>query len=481
MATIAAVERPRVSVPFGSVAIALAIYCLLTIPLSGWLIDDAAISMAYAANWTAGHGLVAQPGLDPVEGYSNPIWVCLFAGLNLLGLMTPGPIKFVSALLVGLSLLSLNTTCRDCRPFARASVLIMVAACSSIVTWTTSGLENPLTLLIACELLRIVSISEPDRRTAIYAACLVAALAMTRPEGLLFFVVPLLTLSKRELLHPYLAVIAVIFGAFLALRYATFGDIVPNTFYAKEAHLLTFKGMAENTVALLNGPFGTGLVMIALFAYAYPQAKADSARLMPSLTMMAVAGALFILMPPDWMPDRRFGTAFFPAVFVFAGIILQKRVGLLAGLVLISLGFSAYRLTAMYRDPTTPMAWVQTVSDRFNGLAREKRLDGASLLMPDIGAALLTSEIRIYDLAGLTDRVIGRTLHNDKARFHDYVFEQLKPTFIKVHGPWAEIAQFDRDPRFRRDYVPLTETTDAWLLEHRGIAMKGGEYMRLDK
>jgi hypothetical protein len=45
-------------------------------------------------------------------------------------------------------------------------------------------------------------------------------------------------------------------------------------------------------------------------------------------------------------------------------------------------------------------------------------------------------------------------------------------------GPWAEIADLDSDPRFRRDYVPLEEATDPWLLEQRGIAMKSGEYIR---
>ena len=126
-----------------------------------------------------------------------------------------------------------------------------------------------------------------------------------------------------------------------------------------------------------------------------------------------------------------------------------------------------------------PMADVLATSEHFESLAHQRALTHASLLMPDIGAALLHSHLRIYDLAGLTDRTIGRTLHRDKAKFHDYVFERLKPTFIKVHGPWAELANFDSDPRFRRDYVPVTEVTDPWLLQHRGISLKSGEYVRV--
>jgi arabinofuranosyltransferase len=36
------------------------------------LFDDAMISMRYARNLAAGHGLVWNPGAEPVEGYTNP-------------------------------------------------------------------------------------------------------------------------------------------------------------------------------------------------------------------------------------------------------------------------------------------------------------------------------------------------------------------------------------------------------------------------
>ena len=39
------------------------------------LFDDAMISMRYAKNLIAGNGLVWNPGEQPVEGYTNPLWV----------------------------------------------------------------------------------------------------------------------------------------------------------------------------------------------------------------------------------------------------------------------------------------------------------------------------------------------------------------------------------------------------------------------
>ena len=40
-----------------------------------WIVDDAGITFAYARNLVDGHGLVSQPGLPPVEGFSNFLWM----------------------------------------------------------------------------------------------------------------------------------------------------------------------------------------------------------------------------------------------------------------------------------------------------------------------------------------------------------------------------------------------------------------------
>lgn len=47
------------------------------------LFDDAMISMRYAKNLAAGHGLVWNPGEPPVEGYTNPLWTLWMALFHL--------------------------------------------------------------------------------------------------------------------------------------------------------------------------------------------------------------------------------------------------------------------------------------------------------------------------------------------------------------------------------------------------------------
>lgn len=456
--------------------VALTVYALLAYPLRAWLVDDAAISMAYAANWTAGHGLVAQPGLEPIEGYSNFLWVVLLGGLDLAGSMSVAGVKALSMIFVALSLLSLDRTARQVvmSGAARLSVLLLTATSASIVAWTASGLENPLTLFLACELLR-VAFQIPTLRRAIHFGGLVGALAMTRPEGIAFALFPALFLYRQpRLLLTYGTTVAVIFGAFLAFRYATFGDLLPNTFYAKAAGF-ELKAVAKNAGQLLSSPFGIGPVAVVVLASVY---RLKDRRVLVPLGFMAIAAALFIAMPTDWMPYERFATPFLPAIFLFAGMALQRWTWALAALVALSLGMNAYRLVAFYGRPTVPVGQVAAVSERFEAHSKALGLEKASLLTPDIGGLLLTSPLRIYDLAGLTDRKAARTLYADPAAFRAYIFDEARPTFIHVHGLWATYARFDDDPRFRRDYEPINERLDPWLLRQRNIRMITGDYVR---
>jgi hypothetical protein len=98
--------------------------------------------------------------------------------------------------------------------------------------------------------------------------------------------------------------------------------------------------------------------------------------------------------------------------------------------------------------------------------------------MPDLGATLYYADLRVYDHAGLADKVIARTLGQDESRLYDYVFETTRPTFIVSYGVYAGWAKFDGDPRFRRDYVAICEKEDPSLKRWKGISMLSGEYVR---
>jgi hypothetical protein len=55
--------------------------------------------------------------------------------------------------------------------------------------------------------------------------------------------------------------------------------------------------------------------------------------------------------------------------------------------------------------------------------------------------------------------VIARALHEQPDRLRDYVFEDVRPTFIHTQGAFTRAAGLHEDPRFARDYVALHEGT----------------------
>ena len=83
---------PRRALPFG-IAVALALVAIARDSWP-WIADDAFISLRYAENLLAGHGLCWNPG-ERVEGYSNLSWVLSSAVLMALGV---DPITAVRAL-----------------------------------------------------------------------------------------------------------------------------------------------------------------------------------------------------------------------------------------------------------------------------------------------------------------------------------------------------------------------------------------------
>ena len=117
---------------------------------------------------------------------------------------------------------------------------------------------------------------------------------------------------------------------------------------------------------------------------------------------------------------------------------------------------------------------------RFNQYADSLGLEDASFLVPDIGGTLYYTNLRVYDLAGLCDPVIARTLQHDRTKFLDYIFEEAKPTIIHTHGWFTINTRFDEDLRFTRDYVVIDEYEDKYAEERLKRKIMSGNYVRKD-
>jgi hypothetical protein len=486
-----------------------------------WIVDDAGITFAYARNLVAGHGLVSQPGLPPVEGFSNFLWLLTLVPAFLAGLFHP----VIVPKLASLALLAGSFTLLDRSLFSLTGsravsvvTLLLLAVCSPFVIWTVSGLENPLYVFLLCLLLwLIVRERVRERETGSFplaAGAVAAGLALTRPDGILFAgLYPLLTFTTGKggwgRAVKYGTAVALFLGSFLLFRWSYFGDFYPNTFYAKGGpnakvylDLLTLQPkMTAKAFELFESVAGPGNVLLPVALLAGTAFLIGRRRFEwkhAVLLAFAYFGAVpFLLLPFDWMEEYRFGTPFFPFLYAYA-VTLAASLGemllpdskrrrlpaLVGGLAAVglSLGLFAGRSVLFAATPTVSFQEVfEKFGLRYNRYADLLGLERPSILLPDVGGTLWVSRLRVYDLVGLTDRTIARTLEKRPEAFYDYIFDEAKPTFIHLHHYWTLQAGLDHDPRFRRDYVPLFQVFEPAVRERAGgFPLSSGDFIRRD-
>jgi len=235
----------------------LAVVAAAAVLTWGWqvfwfLTDDAFIHFRYVSNSVAGHGLVWNPApFRPVEGYSSFLWVAL---LDVVWRVTGvAPTVAANVLLLLFSMASLYVTARavarmplperlaPCRFGLVVLVLLGLVSNRTFLTWTSSGLETAMVNLWIL-LWVLAALRYSSQRTS-SAGALVAGAAsliyLTRPEGLLFAcatgtMLLCVWLERRRtlaLLAGCLPLLAV--PAHLLWRHATYGEWLPNTYWAK--------------------------------------------------------------------------------------------------------------------------------------------------------------------------------------------------------------------------------------------------------
>lgn len=231
---------------------------LSVVVLAGWdtfwfLTDDAFIAFRYAANARAGHGLTWNaPPFLPVEGYTSFLWVKLLQWVwQLTGVAPPQAANMLSLGCGGLQLwlahrlleqISLPPPLEARRVGLQAATLFAIATHHTFLVWLSGGME---TALFNCLLLWWILEAlgpEPVRARSGWLPRLGASnalVALTRPDGLLLLaptlVLVLLEARRRRSVRAVLAGIAPLslVAAHLGFRRATYGEWLPNTYFAK--------------------------------------------------------------------------------------------------------------------------------------------------------------------------------------------------------------------------------------------------------
>jgi hypothetical protein len=473
-------------------AVPFVVFALHAFALGDWIIDDAGISYAYARNLVEGHGLVAQPGAELVEGFTNILWVLILALPMRLGLFdTATTPKLLSGVMVFGAYLAIAAAARRAAPeqwvWICCTSLSITSLATGFVAWTVSGLENGLYALLVA--LLVLGVIVATTRSSVRAPCgaalglLVVLLFMTRPDGILYL--PLLPVvlalargGRRRTLLVYSLVVGLGFGLLTLFRLAYFGDVLPNTYYAKRGPLWELASSTLDSAGLLLGGgsmllIGTVALVAGSFVCYWLAERAGRLKELWSIPLVALWGATAIswiayeALPTDWMPEFRFATPLFLLAPITVITTLARAAQVsgratagarwwVSSLAVVAVGVAAtvgwVRSSSFRSFPPVPFEHALALSERLEGVARLSGRDRVSVLLPDIGGPLWRDRLDVVDLAGLTDPVIARTLVPSRPDFHDYILGEIQPGLIWLHGRWVEAADLQADSRFGKQY-----------------------------
>ncbi len=223
-----------------SIFASILLLALLHMLQSTTIWDDAFITLRVANNW-------AQTGI-PVYNLgqtewipTNFLWVALLAGLNKLTLINLPLLSQITGGICGIGIIILLLTI----PFKEntRTVNIFAAILCSLsalwAAWPLSGLETSLfsLLITAGVLLIIIYFDKPKKETLIASAILLGMASLTRPEGIVFFIICsfFILLYKRKWHYP--GWFALVFGAIISsgILYLllTFKTILPTSYFVK--------------------------------------------------------------------------------------------------------------------------------------------------------------------------------------------------------------------------------------------------------
>ena len=479
----------------GAAFVAFAVYL-------GWgeTLDDAAISFAYAKNLVGGQGLVVSPGAEPVEAYSNFLWVLLIAPLVAMRLDVILAAKVVGIVLslATLVLLARMPGLLTRRGLGWLDLLAptLTALAAPFALWSVSGMENALEslLLVTALVLSMWEINHP--RAVPWSSAAFVALALTRPEGLVFWLAAcahrllLFALGRRPSRNDlmWLAGFLVPMALYHVWHYQYFGELVPNTYFAKASHRSIREVFHYATTPSDPGfgyirSFVSDYRLLPLFVFLPLSLLGPRGLTHYSLpVMMLLAGTAAVLYDGgENAPHYRFLSPLIPLFYLsvqegsrtvwstLARLMPRFRIAparAVAGLAVTgavlaaALPTSLERAGAVHASPfAANYSTVEQRARQLEQLAGCLGREHASVLTPDIGAVAFRTSLLVIDVAGLADSYIAR--HQAGPDLFEYVFANRRPDIIAIHEFWLIKTALWSEPRLWSDYVPSTMERDA--------------------
>jgi arabinofuranosyltransferase len=325
-----------------------------------WVADDAFITVRVADNALRGFGLRWNI-MERVQAYTHPLWMAVVLAGRALTHEVLWTLSLTSLAIMLVALGLCAGMVRQRGSLARAVGLLVLVGCSkSALSYATSGLENPLSLL----LLVLVWRAPADR--ALRAVLLASLLALCR-QDLLLVIAPLL-LERLRALPWRTRLTALAVGGLPLVGWEIFsllyyGALVPNTALAKLgsgiSHVtLLVQGLRYCVSLAMWDPVGAVLLLggaaVGLLGRDRPLAL--------GLTLYVL---YIVWIGGDFMCGRFFAVPIVLAATMLLSAPWPRRAGLwLAGTPLLLIG----------APDTTPLRWVrgQELPWAYHGIIDER-------------------------------------------------------------------------------------------------------------
>jgi len=297
----------------------------------GFTWDDPFISFRYARNFAEGYGLVYNTG-ERVEGYSNFLYVliCALAYISGIGHHELGLLYFAKIFGLACAFGSIILVWKylkrwDYFPSLNYLPILIIGPWMLLTNiffagWSMAGMETvffPFLLMLGSYLLLLeVQRAKPLSRFISWPAFVFFLSAITRPEGPVLWVaalIALLSMRKKynisgRIIVPFILTFLIFMAAFLTHRLWYFGDILPNTYYAKATggYEQIIKGLtnftAERSFAYIGNIIPIVLIFIPL---CYPRIR-DTFAYRLILFQVLIYFIFIIGSGRDWMGGYRF-------------------------------------------------------------------------------------------------------------------------------------------------------------------------------
>jgi arabinofuranosyltransferase len=400
--------------------------------------DDAYITFRYSRNLADGIGPYWNRG-EHVEGYTNFLWMALLAALHKLGADIVPTARWLGfALALGATAGAYRLVCDLCHDSAARAggvlAAVLLSASGAWGVWSFAGLESSLVaaLIIAAVLLHV---REMPGTPLQLSGIVWAFAAMTRPEALVLaavsagFKVAATVTHRGDARLPrrvasflsWSVPFGVMYGTYFAWRYATYGWLFPNTYYAKVGSGLDQWERGLRYASTFLQEYGGWSLLIAPIAFATPTFSA--ARGGYTLALLAAWMAVVVYVGGDSLVRLRL---FAPVLPVYYAFIVAGAASLAARFDLfkaptafrsIGLGAAAMAAIAMTLYPSAAGFGAgfsfererQAVADRA-ALGRWLRANvdaDARIAVVPAGAIPYESRLQSIDMLGLNDEHIA--------------------------------------------------------------------------